>query len=59
MDDFGKLRWLMGYLWYTWYLPLIISIDEEGNVCIYIDGAHAIHQDGKGHSGMFATMGRG
>ena len=24
-----------------------------------IDGAHAVHQDGNGHSGLFAIMGRG
>ena len=26
---------------------------------IYIDGSHAIHNDTKGHSGMFTTMGKG
>lgn len=26
---------------------------------IYIDGAHMIHRDTKGHSGLFATMGKG
>ena len=49
---------MLGYLWYTRYLPLIIFINGEGNLCIYIDRAHTVHQDSKGHSGLFATMGR-
>ena len=26
---------------------------------IYVDGTHAVHADGKGHSGLFVTMGTG
>ena len=26
---------------------------------IYVDGAYAVHADGKGHSGLFVTMGTG
>ena len=59
IEDFAKLRWMMGYLWFTRYLPLIVAIDEDGNVCMHVDGAHAVHVDGKGHSGLFVTMGRG
>lgn len=49
---------MMGCMWFTRHVPLIISIDVDGEVCMRIDGAHAIHADGKGHSGMFVTMGR-
>lgn len=49
----------MRCLWCTRYLPLIISIDENGDVCICADGAPAAHADGKGHSGLFVTIGRG
>ena len=59
VEDLGKLRWPMGYSWYARRMPLIISIDKSGNVHVCVDGAHAAHQDGKGHSGLFATMGRG
>ena len=38
---------------------MIIEIDEKGDVYIYIDGAHAVHDDAKGHSGLYVTMGRG
>ena len=26
---------------------------------IYIDGDHVVHADGKGHTGLFLTMGKG
>lgn len=38
---------------------MIIGMDDSGNVVIYVDGAHAVHSDGKGHSGLFVTMGTG
>ena len=40
-------------------MPLIISIGEDGRVCAYIDGSHAIHADGKEQSGLFLAIGRG
>ena len=59
VHDYNKLKHMLGYMWKTRYLPLIIEIDEKGDVYIYIDGAHAVHDDGKGHSGLYITMGRG
>ena len=56
--DWLKLGQLMGYLSYTRYLPLVISITSDG-ATIFIDGAHAVHMDAKGHSGLFATQGKG
>ena len=50
---------LLAYLWKARFLPLIIGIDENGDVYIYIGGAHAAHMDAKGHSGLLATLGRG
>ena len=55
----SKFRHLTGYLWETRFLPLIISIDDEGEVVTCIDGAHAVRAYGKMHSGMFLTMGKG
>ena len=34
-------------------------MDDSGNVVIYVDGAHAVHSDGEGHSDLFVTMGTG
>ena len=57
-DNWGKLTWLMQYVWWTRFLPTIIGITENRAV-IYIDGSHAIHADTKGHSGLFTTMEKG
>ena len=57
-QDWKKMAHLQGYIWKTRYLPLIIAITEDGAI-IYIDGAHAVHTDCKGHSGMVSTMGKG
>ena len=43
-------------MWNTRYLLLIITIDNEGNAYICIDGSHVVHTDGKGHLGLFLTM---
>jgi hypothetical protein len=48
----------MRYLWTTRFLPLIVMSDGEDTI-IYIDGAHAVHNDCKGHSGLFVTQGKG
>ena len=40
-------------------MPLIIIIDDNGNVHIYIDDAHTIYSDARGHSGLFLTIGQG
>ena len=37
----------------------MIEIDEEGNVCIHIDGSCAMHDDAREHSGLYVIMGRG
>ena len=57
-SDWMKLTWEQQYIWATRFIPLIISITEDGAI-IYIDGAHAIHTDARGHSGLYATMGKG
>ena len=56
--DWNKLGYLMGYIKKTRFLPLIISMNEEGTL-IYIDGAHAVHTDARGHSGLILTQGKG
>ena len=52
------MGWEQGYFWKTRYFPNIIAITENG-ATIYIDGAHAIYTDAKGHSRLYATMGKG
>lgn len=56
--DWMKLGQMIGYLRKTRFIPLIIGIGDEGTM-IYIDGAHAVHSDAKGHSGLYVTQGKG
>ena len=32
---------------------------DDGEVHIYIDGAHAVHNDGRGQLGLYLAMGKG
>ena len=54
-----NLRLMMGCLWHTRFLPMIMSINDKGEVCVCIEGSHAVHADSKGHSGLFVSMRRG
>ena len=56
VQDWCKLKHVMGCLWKTRFLPLIISIDDDGRALTHVDGAHALHDDGKGHLDLFVTM---
>ena len=40
-------------------MALISSIDDDSRVLTYVDGAHALNDYGKGHSGIFVKMGLG
>mmetsp|Transcript_51838 Transcript_51838/g.58801 ORF Transcript_51838/g.58801 Transcript_51838/m.58801 type:complete len:314 (+) Transcript_51838:3-944(+) len=58
-DDYKKLQRVMAYLYATLYLPLILGVDGSGNIYWYKDGAHAVHADMKGHTGLVMTLGCG
>ena len=49
---------MMGYLWYTRYLLLTISIDKDKDTYMYIDSTHMVHADRKSYSRIFVTMER-
>ena len=58
-DDYKKLTRVMQYLRATKYLPLILGADGSGNIYWYKDGAHAVHRDMRGHTGLMMTFGQG
>ena len=58
-DDYKKLERVMGYLYGTLYIPLILCTDKSGNIYWWNDGAHAVHQDTKGHTGLVMSFGHG
>lgn len=61
-DNWGKLRRLLKYLNGTRRLKLrlkINSIDDITNLTWYVDAAHAVHWDSKGHAGAMLMLGVG
>ena len=58
-DDWGKLKRVMKYLYGTRRLKLRISIDNLSFVKWWIDGAHNVHWDLKGHTGAIMRLGKG
>ena len=57
VQDYNKLKYMIGYMWRNRFFPLIIGIDEKGNRVIYIGGAHTVHSDGKGYPDLYVTIG--
>ena len=57
VDDYKKLEQVMIYLYVTLYMPLILGTDKNGNIQWYKDGAHAVHPDMRGHTGLVMTYG--
>ena len=51
-QDYKKLNHLMRYLQATKHYPLM-------KISLYIDGAHAVHADIKGHVGCYVSGGKG
>ena len=56
--DWKKLTHPLSYLWTTKFIPSIIMNDRKETI-IYIDGAHAVHTNCKGHSGLLVTQEKG
>ena len=58
-DDLKKLNHVLRYLKSTCDLQLILECNDITQVTCYVDAAHYVHSDGKGHSGVILTMGKG
>jgi hypothetical protein len=60
-QDLKKLIRLLRYLNHTQDLGLVLGGDSEGNfhLAAYVDASFGVHADGKSHTGMFITLGRG
>ena len=50
---------MLGYLWWTRYLSLVIEIDKAGNIWIHIDRAHAVYSNSKEYLGLHLVIGYG
>jgi hypothetical protein len=58
-DDDAKLKRILGYLRLTLKKPRIItSAGDLKRLVAYVDASFAVHQDGKGHTGLTINRGR-
>ena len=58
-DDQLKLARVAKYLDATIGLPLILSMDDTGEMRWHVDASFAVHNDMKSHTGATMTMGQG
>ena len=58
-DDWGKVKRVLQYLYGTKSMPLNLTVDNLQSTRWYIDAAHGVHMDCKGHSGGGMTLGKG
>ena len=56
IDDYKKLSMLMKYIKYHIGLPLIISIDNIGNIKWYVDAEFVVLKYKRGHTDGFMSM---
>ena len=57
-QDYKKLTTIIKYLYATVHLSLLIGWDESGVPMWSVDGAFAVHQDMRSHTGAALTMGK-
>jgi hypothetical protein len=55
----GEVKRLLKYLNGTCYLKLTLSAESLSILQWYIDAPHQIHDDCRGHTGAFLTLGAG
>ena len=58
-DDHKKLSRTIKYLRATAGLPLILGIDDTNTVSWWVDGAFAVHNAMKSHTGAYMSLGIG
>ena len=58
-DDWSKLQHVLKYLNGTRNTNIILSATKDMNIEAYVDASWGCHHDGKGHTGIYATLGTG
>ena len=58
-QDWRKFKHSSRRTWATRFLPLALSIDENRDASMHVDGVRVACDDSKGHSGLFLAMGQG
>jgi hypothetical protein len=59
LDDYRKLTRTMRYLRGTRYLPLTLEADNNSWIKWWVDGAFAVHNDMRSHTGAVMSVGKG
>ncbi len=58
-DDYSKLDRVLRYLNGTAGMGMVLETDKDICVYTFADAAYGVHADGKSHSGLNITLGRG
>lgn len=58
-DDAAKLNRVLRYLNATKEYGMVLQADKDIQVLVYADASYGVHADGKSHSGVNITLGRG
>ena len=58
-DYWGKLKRVLKYLNGTKFFKLTLTVDNLGMLKWYVDRAHNVHWDCKGHRGAVFKLGKG
>ena len=59
LDDQGKLDRVLRYLNSTKELGMVLECDKDISVLVYVDASYGVHADGKSHTGVIISLGRG
>ena len=58
-DDLGKLGRVLRYLNATKEFGMILESDKDVHLLVYVDASYGVHVDGKSHTGVTISLGRG
>ena len=58
-DDYHKLDRVLKYLNGTAEFGMVLEADKEITVIVFADASYGVHADGKSHTGVNITLGRG
>jgi hypothetical protein len=58
-DDYGKLERVLRYLNGTKEFGMVLESDKDVHLLVYVDASYGVHADGKSHTGVTISLGRG
>jgi hypothetical protein len=58
-DDYAKLTRVLKYLNGTKSFGMVLEANKDITVLVYADASYGVHADGKSHTGVNITLGRG